>query len=168
MKLGARTKLLAEAAAGGAHAIYEGGKKVIPKVKGGITNIKNLGSDLFNGGKFIGGKIADGGRFVGGKVAYGRDVLGNAIGNTRVGKAVSGIGNKITGFGGKISGGIKNKYLEVTSSAVNGFKYGAGKALSNETFSNEILTGMMEDNINNGDRVASVASKVGKFCKYDS
>ena len=106
---GARTKLLAEAAAGGAHAIYEGGKKVIPKVKGGITNIKNLGSDLFNGGKFIGGKIADGGRFVGGKVAYGRDVLGNAIGNTRVGKAVSGIGNKITGFGGKISGGIKNK-----------------------------------------------------------
>ena len=164
---GARTKLLAEAAAGGAHAIYEGGKKAIPKVMGGIENIKNLGSDIFKGGKFIGGKIVNGGKFVGGKIAAGGDFIGDAIGNTRAGMAVSGLkdkaGRAVSGLKNRIGGGIKNKYLEVTSSAVNGFKYGAGKALSNETFSNEILTGMMEDNINNGDRVAKVASKVGKF-----
>lgn len=127
---GARTKLLGQSVAGGVNTIYEAGKKVIPKVKGGIDNIKNLGSDLRKGGKFI----------------------GNTLANTRAGRAVSGLKNRI-------GSGIKNKYLEVTSSAVNGFKYGAGKALSNETFSNEILTGMMEDNINNGDRVASVASR---------
>lgn len=164
---GARTKLLAQATAGGANMIYEGGKKAIPKVMGGIENIKNLGKDIFKGGKFIGGKIVDGGKFVGGKLAAGGDFIGNAIGNTRAGMAASGLkdkaGRAVSGLKNKIGGGIKNKYLEVTSSAVNGFKYGAGKALSNETFSNEILTGMMEDNINNGDRVASVASKVGKF-----